>query len=150
MLRLTWVQPEDLLGHELRQAAEDGREPRAIAARGERRAATTAPPRAGRLRGPARSGYLRPLAETCWTNWRTCPAVWPDDEPTDLDDDQGRSAPGWPRPAGSARPARRRRSAGPPGSGLAGPGGRLPPGQTGREAPPGRHPPSPGPPATGP
>lgn len=33
MLRLTWVQPEDLLGHELRQAAEDGREPWAIAAR---------------------------------------------------------------------------------------------------------------------
>ncbi|TDC86899.1 hypothetical protein E1292_47310, partial [Nonomuraea deserti] len=25
MIRLTWVQPEDLLGHELRQATEDGR-----------------------------------------------------------------------------------------------------------------------------
>ncbi|OEV09377.1 hypothetical protein AN218_22055, partial [Streptomyces nanshensis] len=29
-LRLTWVQPEDLLGHELRQAAEDGRDAAAI------------------------------------------------------------------------------------------------------------------------
>ncbi|WP_189964663.1 ADP-ribosylglycohydrolase family protein [Streptomyces avidinii] len=26
-LRLTWAQPEDLIGHELRQAAEDGRDP---------------------------------------------------------------------------------------------------------------------------
>lgn len=25
VVRLTWVQPEDLLGHEFRQAAEDGR-----------------------------------------------------------------------------------------------------------------------------
>ncbi|MEU7600238.1 hypothetical protein [Streptomyces sp. NPDC041003] len=26
-VRLTWAQPEDLVGHELRQAAEDGRNP---------------------------------------------------------------------------------------------------------------------------
>ncbi|MEU1225844.1 ADP-ribosylglycohydrolase family protein, partial [Streptomyces sp. NPDC005828] len=32
-LRLTWVQPEDLVGHELRQAAEDGRDAAAPAAR---------------------------------------------------------------------------------------------------------------------
>lgn len=25
-LRVTWAQPEDLLGHELRQVAEDGRD----------------------------------------------------------------------------------------------------------------------------
>ena len=29
-LRLTWVQPEDLVGHELRQAAQDGRDAREI------------------------------------------------------------------------------------------------------------------------
>ena len=29
-LRLTWVQPEDLIGHELRQAAEDGRDASAV------------------------------------------------------------------------------------------------------------------------
>ncbi|MGW1229441.1 hypothetical protein [Streptomyces sp. NPDC002530] len=32
-LRATWVQPEDLVGHELRQAAEDGRDARALAER---------------------------------------------------------------------------------------------------------------------
>ncbi|ARF54844.1 hypothetical protein AB0G18_01010 [Streptomyces gilvosporeus] len=32
-LRVTWVQPEDLVGHELRQAAEDGREAAALARR---------------------------------------------------------------------------------------------------------------------
>ncbi|KJY15874.1 hypothetical protein VR44_40720, partial [Streptomyces katrae] len=26
LVRLTWAQPEDLVGHELRQAAEDGRD----------------------------------------------------------------------------------------------------------------------------
>lgn len=31
-LRVTWVQPEDLLGHELRQASEDGRDATAQAA----------------------------------------------------------------------------------------------------------------------
>ncbi|NEB53015.1 ADP-ribosylglycohydrolase family protein, partial [Streptomyces griseus] len=29
-VRLTWAQPEDLVGHELRQAAQDGRDARAI------------------------------------------------------------------------------------------------------------------------
>ncbi|PWS52615.1 hypothetical protein DLE01_03935, partial [Streptomyces sp. FT05W] len=29
-VRLTWVQPEDLVGHELRQAAQDGRDARDI------------------------------------------------------------------------------------------------------------------------
>ena len=33
MLRLTWVQPEDLVGHELRQAGLDGRDASAVAAR---------------------------------------------------------------------------------------------------------------------
>ncbi|MGW0734602.1 ADP-ribosylglycohydrolase family protein [Streptomyces sp. NPDC002851] len=48
-LRLTWVQPEDLLGHELRQAAEDGRTGvGAVAARRWRAAGGhPAPPRAG-------------------------------------------------------------------------------------------------------
>ena len=67
MLRLTWVQPEDLIGHELRQAAEDGREPssdrRALDGRGRpcrRRRARARRRRAGRAaaarsrRGPAR------------------------------------------------------------------------------------------------
>lgn len=32
-VRVTWVQPEDLVGHELRQADEDGRDARALARR---------------------------------------------------------------------------------------------------------------------
>ncbi|WP_406313772.1 ADP-ribosylglycohydrolase family protein [Streptosporangium sp. NBC_01639] len=47
MIRLTWVQPEDLVGHELRQAAEDGREVAEIAARWHAAGGHDAPPRAG-------------------------------------------------------------------------------------------------------
>src|SRR5690606_8283195 len=32
LLRLTWTQPEDLVGHELNQAAQDGRDPERVAA----------------------------------------------------------------------------------------------------------------------
>ncbi|MCG5218185.1 ADP-ribosylglycohydrolase family protein [Streptosporangium sp. KLBMP 9127] len=47
MIRLTWVQPEDLVGHELRQAAEDGRDVSAIADRWRAAGGHAAPPRAG-------------------------------------------------------------------------------------------------------
>ncbi|MEU0487162.1 ADP-ribosylglycohydrolase family protein, partial [Streptosporangium sp. NPDC006013] len=47
MIRLTWVQPEDLVGHELRQAAEDGREVTEIAARWRAAGGHDAPTRAG-------------------------------------------------------------------------------------------------------
>ncbi|QDY80814.1 ADP-ribosylglycohydrolase family protein [Streptomyces qinzhouensis] len=63
-LRLTWVQPEDLVGHELRQASEDGREPAAVAAVAARWAAaggTAAPPAAGASPAPA-PPRLRELA----------------------------------------------------------------------------------------
>ncbi|MGV9310862.1 ADP-ribosylglycohydrolase family protein [Streptomyces sp. NPDC003691] len=64
-LRLTWVQPEDLVGHELRQAAEDGRDPEAVAgvaARWEAAGGTAAPPAAGASAG-AVPAALRGLAE---------------------------------------------------------------------------------------
>ncbi|WP_411106258.1 ADP-ribosylglycohydrolase family protein [Streptomyces sp. cmx-4-9] len=61
LLRVTWVQPEDLIGHELRQAAEDGRDPaparRAWLAAGGH----PAPERAGARAVPADPG-LRALA----------------------------------------------------------------------------------------
>ncbi|MFJ8232019.1 ADP-ribosylglycohydrolase family protein [Streptomyces sp. NPDC094448] len=63
-LRLTWVQPEDLVGHELRQAAEDGRDPgavAAVAARWEAAGGSAAPPAAGASPAPAPPG-LRALA----------------------------------------------------------------------------------------
>lgn len=63
-LRVTWVQPEDLLGHELRQAAQDGRDPAAVE-RAERRwlaaGGHLAPERAGASPGPA-DPALRALA----------------------------------------------------------------------------------------
>ncbi|NUK13048.1 hypothetical protein HRW18_34845, partial [Streptomyces lunaelactis] len=43
-LRLTWVQPEDLLGHELRQAEEDGRDATEIRARWQTAGGHPAPP----------------------------------------------------------------------------------------------------------
>ncbi|MEU7703528.1 hypothetical protein AB0B81_35670, partial [Streptomyces sp. NPDC039028] len=72
-LRLTWVQPEDLLGHELRQAAEDGRDARAVAARWTEAggppapesagaAGTARPRRAGRGQGRVGAGGRPPSA----------------------------------------------------------------------------------------
>lgn len=64
MIRLTWVQPEDLVGHELRQAAEDGRDPGtvgAIAARWREAGGVDAPPQAGASPVPA-GPALRALA----------------------------------------------------------------------------------------
>ncbi|WP_460064523.1 ADP-ribosylglycohydrolase family protein [Streptomyces sp. YKOK-I1] len=84
MLRLTWVQPEDLLGHELRQAAEDGREPSAVAARWRAAGGPEAPDRAGA--SPRRaSRYLRQLAEDLLDELADLPSRLAEDEPTDLD-----------------------------------------------------------------
>ncbi|CAL9609359.1 hypothetical protein SUDANB105_05587 [Streptomyces sp. enrichment culture] len=94
MLRLTWVQPEDLLGHELRQAALDGREPSAIAERWKAAGGCEAPARAGASPEPA-SRYLRLLAEDLLDELADLPSRLADQEPTDL----GRITalcPGWP------------------------------------------------------
>ncbi|MET8979845.1 ADP-ribosylglycohydrolase family protein [Streptomyces sp. NPDC004539] len=63
MLRLTWLQPEDLLTHELRQAREDGRDPTPIATRWHRAGGRTAPTRQGASPEPP-PPHLRPLALT--------------------------------------------------------------------------------------
>ncbi|WP_030039442.1 ADP-ribosylglycohydrolase family protein [Streptomyces resistomycificus] len=65
MLRLTWVQPEDLIGHELRQAAQDGREPTAIAARWRAAGGPEAPLHAG--------ASPRPASRAC-PHWPSAPA----------------------------------------------------------------------------
>ncbi|MER5930523.1 ADP-ribosylglycohydrolase family protein [Streptomyces sp. NPDC002054] len=71
-VRLTWVQPEDLVGHELRQAVEDGRDPgpqlRAWLAAGGR----PAPTRAGASPTPAPPA-LRALAEHLLDELSTLP-----------------------------------------------------------------------------
>ncbi|MFJ8589991.1 ADP-ribosylglycohydrolase family protein [Streptomyces sp. NPDC093598] len=98
MLRLTWVQPEDLIGHELRQAAQDGREPKAIAARWRAAGGPEAPATAGASPTPA-SRYLRQLAEDLLDELADLPSALADDEPTDLE--RVRSAcPDWPEPSG--------------------------------------------------
>ncbi|WP_340380842.1 ADP-ribosylglycohydrolase family protein [Streptomyces sp. SS7] len=102
MLRLTWVQPEDLLGHELRQAAQDGREPSAVAARWRAAGGPEAPDRAGASpRRPSR--YLRQLAEDLLDELADLPSRLAEDEPTDLT--AVRHSCDWPRPAAAGRPA---------------------------------------------
>ncbi|WP_369168642.1 ADP-ribosylglycohydrolase family protein [Streptomyces sp. R28] len=98
MLRLTWVQPEDLLGHELRQAAQDGREPSRIAARWRAAGGTEAPLRAGASTEPA-SRYLRTLAEDLLDELADLPSRLEDDEPTDLEKIKA-LCPNWPSDPG--------------------------------------------------
>ncbi|MFE2213122.1 ADP-ribosylglycohydrolase family protein [Streptomyces canus] len=103
MLRLTWVQPEDLIGHELRQAAQDGREPSAIAARWRAAGGKAAPARAGASAEPA-SRYLRQLAEDLLDELADLPSTLADHEPTDLATIKARCR-AWPSPAPAAPPA---------------------------------------------
>ncbi|MDN0194826.1 ADP-ribosylglycohydrolase family protein [Streptomyces sp. S.PNR 29] len=98
MLRLTWVQPEDLIGHELRQAAQDGREPSAIVARWAAAGGPDAPLRAGASPQPV-SRYLRLLAEDLLDELGDLPSTLADSEPTDLAKIKA-GCPAWPtRPA---------------------------------------------------
>ncbi|MBV2356994.1 ADP-ribosylglycohydrolase family protein [Streptomyces sp. J2-1] len=102
MLRLTWVQPEDLVGHEIRQARLDGREPSRIEARWRAAGGLDAPPRAGA--SPERaSRYLRLLAEDLLDELADLPSVLADEEPTDLGAIRAR-CPDWPRPPAPASP----------------------------------------------
>ncbi|MCQ9180227.1 ADP-ribosylglycohydrolase family protein [Streptomyces sp. IBSBF 2953] len=103
MLRLTWVQPEDLLGHELRQAAEDGREAGAIAARWKAAGGCEAPARAGA--SPQRaSRYLRLLAEDLLDELADLPSRSAEDEPTELERIKA-LCPRWPGRPDDVRPA---------------------------------------------
>jgi ADP-ribosylglycohydrolase len=108
VLGLTWVQPEDLLGHELRQAAQDGREPSAIASRWKAAGGWEAPERAGA--SPRRaSRYLRLLAEDLLDELADLPSRLAEEEPTDLE--RIRSlCPEWPGKGDARRaaPARER------------------------------------------
>ncbi|MFF7263859.1 ADP-ribosylglycohydrolase family protein [Streptomyces sp. NPDC008159] len=98
-LRLTWVQPEDLLGHELRQAAQDGRAPAAIATRWKNAGGPPAPLRAGASPQPA-SRYLRLLAEDLLDELEDLPSRSAHREPTELDRIKAQ-CPDWPTARGS-------------------------------------------------
>ncbi|MEU6802168.1 ADP-ribosylglycohydrolase family protein [Streptomyces neyagawaensis] len=99
-LRLTWVQPEDLLGHELQQAAQDGRAPAAIATRWKNAGGPPAPVRAGASPQPA-SRYLRLLAEDLLDELEDLPSRSAHREPTELDRIKA-LCPDWPTGRGSA------------------------------------------------
>ncbi|MGW2228928.1 ADP-ribosylglycohydrolase family protein [Streptomyces formicae] len=62
MIRLTWVQPEDLIGHELRQAELDGRDVASVRSRWLTAGGHEAPARGGASETPA-PAHLRALAE---------------------------------------------------------------------------------------
>jgi ADP-ribosylglycohydrolase len=99
MLRLTWVQPEDLVGHELRQAAQDGRDAGAVAAIERRWLAAgghPAPDDAGASPGPT-APPLRALAERLLDELAALPSPLADDEPTDLAAIRS-ACPDWPAP----------------------------------------------------
>ncbi|MFE9766470.1 ADP-ribosylglycohydrolase family protein [Streptomyces sp. NPDC005808] len=93
-LRLTWVQPEDLLGHELAQANQDGRNPSGVAARWRAAGGTAAPSRAGASSNPA-SPYLRALAEDLLDELADLPSKLTEEEPTDLTQIKAH-CPDWP------------------------------------------------------
>ncbi|MFI2214604.1 ADP-ribosylglycohydrolase family protein [Streptomyces sp. NPDC020141] len=102
-LRLTWVQPEDLVGHELRQAAEDGRDAAGIAAVWRAAGGPCAPPAAGASPAPA-APALRALADRLLDELAALPAPLAALEPTDLPAIRA-ACPDWPAPP--ARPAHR-------------------------------------------
>ncbi|MFF5003217.1 ADP-ribosylglycohydrolase family protein [Streptomyces phaeochromogenes] len=108
-LRLTWVQPEDLLGHELHQAEEDGREPSAIAARWHRAGGPQSPQRAGASPQPA-SPYLRALAQDLLDELADLPSRLKDREPTALPKIKA-LCPNWPTAKDPVPTAVGRRSA---------------------------------------
>ncbi|MFE1886184.1 ADP-ribosylglycohydrolase family protein, partial [Streptomyces diastatochromogenes] len=126
MLRLTWVQPEDLLGHELRQARLDGREPSRIEARWRAAGGLEPPDRAGASPNRA-SRYLRLLAEDLLDELADLPSKLAEDEPTDLTKIKA-LCPAWPPrmsapappppppPTGRRRAGHKRRGAPTPGN----------------------------------
>ncbi|WP_240796574.1 ADP-ribosylglycohydrolase family protein [Streptomyces sp. RFCAC02] len=107
-LRLTWAQPEDLLGHELRQAAQDGRDTTAVERRWRAAGGRAAPERAGASPGPA-DPALRALAEALLDELAAFPSALADREPSGLDAIRA-ACPEWPAPRpGAAAPASRAR-----------------------------------------
>ncbi|MFI8004364.1 ADP-ribosylglycohydrolase family protein [Streptomyces sp. NPDC086010] len=99
-VRLTWVQPEDLVGHELRQAAQDGRDAGDIAERWYAAGGAPAPERAGASAPHAPPG-LRPLAGELLDELARldCPSAR--DEPTELSAIRD-ACPRWPAPRAGA------------------------------------------------
>ncbi|WP_274029534.1 ADP-ribosylglycohydrolase family protein [Streptomyces sp. MMBL 11-1] len=99
-VRLTWVQPEDLVGHELRQAVQDGRDAREIEERWYAAGGAPGPVRAGASEPPA-PPRLRALAERLLDELAMLDAPLEAEEPTGLDAIVA-ACPHWPGPVDSA------------------------------------------------
>ncbi|SCE14694.1 ADP-ribosylglycohydrolase [Streptomyces sp. BpilaLS-43] len=95
-VRLTWAQPEDLVGHELRQAAQDGRDAGDVERRWYAAGGAPAPERAGASEVPA-SPELRALAERLLDELDSVESPLARDEPTDLAAIRA-ACPRWPAP----------------------------------------------------
>ncbi|MGW1467759.1 ADP-ribosylglycohydrolase family protein [Streptomyces sp. NPDC002308] len=95
-VRLTWVQPEDLIGHELCQARQDGRDASEIAARWYAAGGPPAPERAGASEPPAPL-RLRALAERLLDELAELERPLEEQEPTDLAEIRA-LCPRWPTP----------------------------------------------------
>ncbi|WP_267241281.1 ADP-ribosylglycohydrolase family protein [Streptomyces sp. PR69] len=102
-LRLTWVQPEDLLGHELRQAQEDGRDARSVRRRWLDAGGALAPARAGASPHPA-PPRLRTLAAELLDELALLPSPLAAAEPTGLPAIIA-ACPDWPAPPPGPGPA---------------------------------------------
>ncbi|MFD9869219.1 ADP-ribosylglycohydrolase family protein [Streptomyces niveus] len=96
-LRVTWVQPEDLLGHELRQASEDGRDATAQAATWHASGGAPSPPRAG-ASSPPPPPALRALALTLLDELAKLPQPLADREPALLPAITQACGDAWPKP----------------------------------------------------
>jgi ADP-ribosylglycohydrolase len=83
MPRLTWVQPEDLIGHELAQAAQDGRDAGPVRERWFASGGHPAPARAGASPGPA-DPARRALAGRLLDELALLPSPLAGPEPTGL------------------------------------------------------------------
>ncbi|MEV6160521.1 ADP-ribosylglycohydrolase family protein [Streptomyces sp. NPDC052052] len=105
-VRVTWVQPEDLVGHELRQAAEDGRDARAVAHRWYEAGGSPAPERAGA--SPSAAPGLRTLAERLLDELALMESPLESDEPTELTAIRA-ACPHWPAPRTAPPPVSRGR-----------------------------------------
>ncbi|MBT2366612.1 ADP-ribosylglycohydrolase family protein [Streptomyces sp. ISL-10] len=114
LLRLTWVQPEDLVGHELRQAEQDGRDATAVRDRWLAAGGRYAPPRAGASPDPPRP-ELRALAEELLDELAALSSPLAADEPTDWPSIVA-ACPQWPSPPRHG-PDRHRAPAADPGPG---------------------------------
>ncbi|MFE7140144.1 ADP-ribosylglycohydrolase family protein [Streptomyces sp. NPDC057644] len=99
-VRLTWVQPEDLVGHELRQAAQDGRDVREIEERWYAAGGAPAPDRAGASE-PSAPPRLRELATQLLDEIALLDSPSAADEPTGLDAIVA-ACPHWPGPPEAA------------------------------------------------